>query len=191
MLRVLSNRSKRLEWSTIRINVREITIRVAAATELIRIADALGIAVRGRIVRSTDSHDISTIWYPMHVIKITKPEGALQATSIQWHALTTICTILDAGQSSRTTIAKFNAVLDRQVGCVRVRLRCERGPIRTSPDAMNRPILALSPKHRVENSRVASKLNPPCRKPIITSLNDRVAKSKPWFRGRGDRDYKL
>ena len=72
ILRVLRNSRKRLEWSTIRINVHEIGITIAAATELIRIAGASGIAVRGRIVRRTDSHDISTIWHPKHVVKITK-----------------------------------------------------------------------------------------------------------------------
>ena len=81
-------------------------------------------------------------------------KGAFQATST--HALTTISTILDAGQGSLTSIAIFNAVLDRHVDRVRERLRCERGPIRASPDAINRPI--FSPITEAQRGKLTSSI---------------------------------
>jgi hypothetical protein len=90
---------------------------IAAATLLTRTADAVGTAIRGRSCRRTDSQDISTIWDPKHVIKITKSRSCLQAKSR--HSLTTVLAILDAGENFISKVANLNAELDRQA--IRIR----------------------------------------------------------------------
>ena len=52
--------------------------------------------------------------------------------------------------------ARFNAVPGRQVGPVRVRLRCKRGPIMASPDAIYRPI--FSPITEAQSGKLTSSI---------------------------------
>ena len=151
-----------MEWSAIRIKAK--TIRAAKVLTSTAVAWSMEILVRN--FRCAVSQDISTKWHPKMSDQNNekkKAEGALQATSRC--ALTTIYTILEAGQSLILIIAIVSANPGRHgivllVRIVRKTSSCERGLCRVVPDADNRQRVSPIIDAQWGDSRVTSKANP-------------------------------
>ena len=111
-----------------------------AATVLTIIADAWRKAITVQNSRCAVSHDISTNWHSKMCDQnneVTKAEEALQATSRR--ALTTFCTVLEAGKRFTSIVASCSADPDLHVSVRgREKYRRERGLCRAIPDANKR-----------------------------------------------------